>query len=525
MAGCFFIQQTIMILNNITSSYLEIFPGDTSGNTQQRQTPKVVFSTTEIAGFPEAELIIFNEKLAEEIGLGKIEDEADLNFLNATKLPAILRTYATAYAGHQFGNWAGQLGDGRAIFAGEITNTDGKKTELQWKGAGATPYSRHADGRAVLRSSVREYLMSEAMYHLDIPTTRSLSLSFSGEQVVRDMMYDGNAQYEKGAVMMRTAESFLRFGHFQLLSAQGEIDTLRQLTNFTIENYYPEINPDSPEKYVEFFRQISERTAEMIVGWYRVGFVHGVMNTDNMSALGLTIDYGPFSFLDEYSLNFTPNTTDLPGRRYAFGNQAKVAQWNLWQLASALFPLINDAAVLEKILEEFSQNFWQKHDQMMASKFGFNEVIEGDTEFFTEAQKLMEDLEIDYTLFFNRLEKLDTGSDLRELFRDICYRQITDSEFENIEIFAKNYLARLEKNTISKVESLVLMQKSNPKFVLRNYILFECIAEINEGKKDKLEKILRALENPYEELYPEFSHKRPAIYDDQTGCSTLSCSS
>ena len=327
-----------MNLNKITQQYYSLFPADLSGNTMQRQTPGVLLAAVEIEKFQTPELILFNEKLAEEIGLGKIDDEQDAMFLNAAYVPQHLQTYATAYAGHQFGNWAGQLGDGRAIFAGEIANKNGKKTELQWKGAGATPYSRHADGRAVLRSSVREYLMSEAMHHLGIPTTRALSLSFSGENVLRDMMYDGNPAYEKGAVMMRTAESFLRFGHFELLSAQKETDTLKKLTDFTIENYFPEIDSKSPAKYAEFFAEVSNRTSDLIVEWYRVGFVHGVMNTDNMSVLGLTIDYGPFSFLDEYSLNFTSNTTDLPGRRYAFGNQAKIAQWNLWQLANALFP-------------------------------------------------------------------------------------------------------------------------------------------------------------------------------------------
>lgn len=213
-----------MNLQEITQQYFSHFPADRSGNTIQRQTPGVLLSETPISGFADAELILFNEKLSEEIGLGKIENEQDSAFLNAAFVPPHLKTYATAYAGHQFGNWAGQLGDGRAIFAGEIGDSNGKKTELQWKGAGATPYSRHADGRAVLRSSVREYLMSEAMYHLGIPTTRALSLSFSGENVVRDMMYDGNPQYEKGAVMMRTAASFLRFGHFELISAQKDTD-------------------------------------------------------------------------------------------------------------------------------------------------------------------------------------------------------------------------------------------------------------------------------------------------------------
>ena len=491
----------------------------------QRQTPKVMFSTTNIVEFQNPELIVFNEKLSEEIGLGKIEKDEDLKFINASLIPKKLKTYATAYAGHQFGNWAGQLGDGRAIFAGEIENSKGKKTELQWKGAGATPYSRHADGRAVLRSSVREYLMSEAMHHLGIPTTRSLSISLSGEKVVRDMMYDGNPEYEKGAVMMRTSESFLRFGHFELISAQNEIETLQKLTDFTLENYFTEIDSESPEKYAEFFRNVSERTADLIVEWYRVGFVHGVMNTDNMSILGLTIDYGPFSFVDEYSLNFTPNTTDFPGRRYAFGNQAKIAQWNLWQLANALFPLIKDEKKLEKTLNDFNEIFWKKHDEMMAKKFGFNEVLEGDDQLFTDAQKLLEDLKLDYTLFFNRLENLKENSDLKELFTDISYLILKEEQFSMLEVFTKNYQTRLEKNIISKAESLALMSKTNPKFILRNYILFECIEELKVGKKDLLNKILVALENPYQEIYPEFSKKRPSKYDGQTGCSTLSCSS
>ena len=514
-----------MNLDQIKQPYLDLFPGDLSGNKMQRQTPKVLFSATEIAQFENPGLIIFNQKLSNEIGLGKIEKQEDEDFLNAKAVPAHIKTYSTAYAGHQFGNWAGQLGDGRAIFAGEIQNEKGQKTEIQWKGAGATPYSRHADGRAVLRSSVREYLMSEAMYHLGIPTTRALSLSFSGEQVVRDILYDGNAAYEKGAVMTRTAPSFLRFGHFELLSAQGENQTLQQLTDFAIENHFAEIDRNSPEKYAEFFQTVANKTADMIVEWFRVGFVHGVMNTDNMSILGLTIDYGPFSFLDEYDLNFTPNTTDLPGRRYAFGNQAKIAQWNLWQLANALFPLIKEEAKLETILNNFNTRFWKKHDEMMASKFGFDGLQEGDDEFFTEAQQLMQDLEIDYTLFFKQLETSSENTDFKVHFKEVFYSRTTEEKFEKLKDFLNLYYRRLDKNKTSKKESLNLMKKTNPKFILRNYLLFECINELNEGKKDLLDKILIALENPYEEIYPEFSLKRPTQYDGQTGCSTLSCSS
>ncbi|WP_027375827.1 protein adenylyltransferase SelO [Kaistella palustris] len=514
-----------MNLKNITQPFIKYFPGDFSGNPMQRQTPKVVFAAAEIAHFEKPELLFFNEKLSEEIGLGKIENSEDLAFLNASAVPDTLTTYATAYAGHQFGNWAGQLGDGRAIFAGQIQNAAGKKTELQWKGAGATPYSRHADGRAVLRSSVREYLMSEAMHYLGIPTTRSLSLSLSGEQVMRDMMYDGNPEYEKGAVMMRTAESFLRFGHYELLSAQNEFETLKKLTDFTIENYFPEITSTGAAKYAEFFQAVADRTANLMAEWYRVGFVHGVMNTDNMSVLGLTIDYGPFSFLDEYSLNFTPNTTDLPGRRYAFGKQAKIAQWNLWQLANALFPLIKDEKTLENILNSFTDNFWQKHDRMMASKFGFDSVLRKDGEFFTLAQQMLEELKIDYTLFFTKLESWTGNHDADSHFSDIFYETPSEENKAGFKTFLQTYRERLEKNSVSAEASAALMRKTNPKFILRNYLLFEAIAELNEGNKDLFEKLLTALQNPYDEIYPEFSKKRPAIYNGQSGCSTLSCSS
>ena len=512
-----------MTISKINSPFITKFSGDFSENLRQRQTPKVVFCTVKPTGFENPELLIFNEKLSEEIGLGKI-DEKDLDFLAGNNLPENIKTYATAYAGHQFGNWAGQLGDGRAIYIGEILNPFNKKTELQYKGAGATPYSRTADGRAVLRSSVREYLMSEAMHFLNIKTTRALSLAKTGEEVLRDEQYNGNPKYEQGAVIIRTAESFLRFGHFELLSAQKELDTLKNLADFTIKNYFSEIDIDDDKKYAKWFQKISETTADLMVEWFRVGFVHGVMNTDNMSVLGLTIDYGPFSFLDEYDLNFTPNTTDLPGRRYAFGNQGKIAQWNLWQLANALFPLINDQKGLEEILNNFTNYFWKKHDEMLAKKFGFDQLLDTDSEFFTQWQSMMQDFKIDHTLFFNKLETISTTSDAT-FFRDVFYEDLQEDSINKFNNFLHIYKKRLEGNTISKEDSRDLMAKNNPKFILRNYLLYECILEINDGKNDLLLKLLEALENPYQEIYPEFSAKRPAKYEHVVGCSSLSCSS
>jgi len=513
-----------MNLTTIKQPFTDIFPGDFSGNPMQRMTPKVLFSTVAPVEFKNPKLIIFNEKLSEEIGLGNYE-EKDLGFLVGNYLPDNVKPYSTAYAGHQFGNWAGQLGDGRAIYAGEIKNRSGKKTEIQWKGAGATPYSRHADGRAVLRSSVREYLMSEAMYHLGVPTTRALSLSFTGEKVVRDILYSGNPQEENGAVVIRTAESFLRFGHFELMSAQQEYNTLEELLNFTIKNYFPEIQSEGNQKYKDFFENVAGRTVDLMVDWFRVGFVHGVMNTDNMSILGLTIDYGPFSMMDEYDLNFTSNTTDLPGRRYAFGKQGQIAQWNLWQLANALHPMIKDEKFLEDTLNKFGDYFWKKHDNMLCDKFGFDQLLEDDEEFFINWQGLMQEFQFDYTLFFSLLEKIDQTYDMKAEFEKITYVSLDDKALSKIKDFINQYELRLEKNKISRKESLKLMQKNNPKFTLRNYLLYECIEEIENEKTILLEKLIKALENPYEEIFPEFSVKRPSKYDDVSGCSMLSCSS
>lgn len=514
-----------MNLSEIKQPFIEQFPGDFSGNTMQRQTPKILFTTVETAEFPNPELIHFNKDLSEEIGLGIVDNDLDLQFLAAQNLPSTIKTYATAYAGHQFGKWAGQLGDGRAIYAGEIKNTSGKSTELQWKGAGATPYSRSADGRAVLRSSVREYLMSEAMFNLQIPTTRALSLSFTGENVRRDLMYNGNSALENGAVMIRTAESFLRFGHFELISAQREIPLLKQLADFAIEHYFPKITSEGTQKYKDFFEAVCKSTAELMVDWLRVGFVHGVMNTDNMSILGLTIDYGPYSMVDAFDLNFTPNTTDLPGRRYAFGRQAQISQWNLWQLANALQPLIDDTAFLEKILEDYSSYFWELNDKMMAKKFGFDEVLPEDEQFFIESQKLMTDLELDYTLFFQKLEKFSEDPLPTLPLEEISYKVLTDEDHQKAAEFLVKFSARSSKNYISKEESLSLMKNSNPKFILRNYLLFQAIEELNEGKNDLFNELWEALQNPYEEKYPKFSAKRPSEFDNVAGCSMLSCSS
>ena len=266
------------------------------------------------------------------------------------------------YGGHQFGHWAGQLGDGRAINLAEVIHNE-KRWALQLKGAGETPYSRTADGLAVLRSSIREHLCSEAMFHLGVPTTRSLSLMLTGDAVLRDMLYDGNAAYEKGAVVCRVAPSFIRFGNFQIFTSRGDLKTVKVLTDYTIKHFFPHLPTGTPEGYLEFFREVVERTRKMILHWQRVGFVHGVMNTDNMSILGLTIDYGPYGWLEGYDPGWTPNTTDAQTKRYRFGDQPVVALWNLLQLANALYPLIEQAEPMEEILQGFRSIYKQEYSK------------------------------------------------------------------------------------------------------------------------------------------------------------------
>jgi uncharacterized protein YdiU (UPF0061 family) len=281
---------------------------------------------------------------------------------------------SACYGGHQFGNWAGQLGDGRAISLGELVTRGGAHWELQLKGAGPTPYSRRADGRAVMRSSVREFLCSEAMHHLGIATTRALSLVGTGEPVLRDILYDGHPREEPGAVVCRVAPSFLRFGNFEIFAARDDVTVLRALADFTIRTYFPELGQPSPDVYVEWLKEIARRTAEMVAKWMAVGFVHGVMNTDNMSILGLTIDYGPYGFLDDFAPDWTPNITDAQGRRYRYASQPRVALWNMVCLANAIYPLVEDVAALESVIPAYTEALDAARARLVAGKLGLERL-------------------------------------------------------------------------------------------------------------------------------------------------------
>jgi uncharacterized protein YdiU (UPF0061 family) len=429
--------------------------------------------------------------------LSMVPTDDVIQTLAGNKILPGMKPIATRYGGHQFGHWAGQLGDGRAILLGD---TNGQ--EVQLKGAGVTPYSRRGDGRAVLRSSVREYLCSEAMHFLGIPTTRALSLVGTGEDVLRDMFYDGNSALEPGAIVTRVAPSFIRFGHFQIHTAFNEIDELKNLIDYTLSFY-------SGHTLESFFQELCERTAKLMVEWMRVGFVHGVMNTDNMSILGLTIDYGPYGWLDVYDPNWTPNTTDNQHRRYRFSQQPGISLWNLNRLAEALSPVSKD---LTKSLESYREVFLREWEKMMSNKLGLKSF---QATLVIELDSLLQMQETDMTLFYRELAQCtDNG------MPENCFYQELQTE-------TRNALEKWLVQWRSFSPDPELMNRTNPIFLVRNYLVQEAIDDLTKGDDKKLKALELALRSPYElnDATRLFIGKRPEWARSKAGCSALSCSS
>ncbi|MBC7827349.1 MAG: YdiU family protein [Chitinophagaceae bacterium] len=508
--------------------FVSTFDGDESGDLRPRQTPGVLYSKALPTPVKSPELLAWSDELAKELGIKNQTEKMDVDILGGNLITPSMYPYAACYAGHQFGQWAGQLGDGRAITLGEWEAPDGRSWEMQLKGAGPTAYSRRADGRAVLRSSLREYLMSEAMYHLRVPTTRALSLVTTGDSVLRDMFYDGHPEYEPGAIVMRVSPSFLRFGNFEVLAARNELSNLRKLVDWTIQKYYPHI--DGNDKIIAWFKEVVEKTAGLMVEWLRVGFVHGVMNTDNMSILGLTIDYGPYSFIDDYDPNFTPNTTDLPGRRYAFGRQPSIAHWNLGCFAGAIAPLLDDTERLSAELEGYTDIFLQKYYAMMGNKLGLDKVNKEDISLINEFEKTLATIKPDMTIFYQSLTELDmdkgdTKDRIASHFNHSFYKELQPGHVEALFSLMEMYITRIKRNTCNREESLNRMQQNNPRFILRNYLLHQASEDLEKGDDTLLTKLQHAMKEPYSKKYDEFFTKRPDWATQKAGCSMLSCSS
>jgi uncharacterized protein YdiU (UPF0061 family) len=510
---------------HITNEFTDTFPGNLSMDTTRRQTPGVLYCSILPTPVQQPSLLAWSDDLAVVLDLETPSTE-DILILGGNKINATMKPYASCYAGHQFGNWAGQLGDGRAISLGFCHGKDNVDYELQLKGAGPTPYSRNADGRAVLRSSVREYLMSEAMHYLGVPTTRALSLVSTGDAVLRDMFYNGHAEYEPGAIVLRVAPSFIRFGNFELLAERGNGALSQQLCDWVILRYYPEINIESEDRVVHLFQVVAERTADMIVEWLRVGFVHGVMNTDNMSILGLTIDYGPYSFMDEYDLRFTPNTTDLPGRRYAFGNQASVAYWNLGRLANAFAFLVPDTDKLVAVLKDYQDLYEKKYYIMMVKKLGFDMLREEDRSLIDSFEEMLQTIKPDMTLFYQLLielpDTIGTPSDVKNFFQKSFY---TEPDEAILYTAIAAYSERIKINSNSVEESKSRMRATNPRFIVRNYMLHEAIGKLEKGDDSLLKQLQEFIKEPYSKKGDVYFEKRPDWAAQKAGCSMLSCSS
>jgi len=510
------------------NAFVRELPADPDTSNLPRQVAGAAFSWVDPTPVPAPRTVAVASEVAGMLGISsEAPGFADV-FAGNARWPG-MTGYAMAYGGHQFGHWAGQLGDGRAIGLGEVLTERHGRQELQLKGAGRTPYSRGADGRAVLRSSIREFLCSEAMHHLGVPTTRALSLVATGENVVRDVMYDGHPAPEPGAIVCRVAPSFLRFGSYELPSSRGDIALLRRLTDFTLATHFPAF-ADLPgeQGYAAFFMEVCERTARLMAHWMRVGFVHGVMNTDNMSILGLTIDYGPYGWVDNFDPDWTPNTTDRAHRRYRFGQQPQVAYWNLQRLAQALSPLFAGVEALQAGLERYVETFEATDAAFSAAKLGFANAREGDEALVADLRGLLLAGEMDMTIFYRDLAGLDLSAprvgSVGAAFYDEAKRAAID---DALQAWLRRYAVRVREDESPDSERLSLMHASNPRYVLRNYLAQQAIDRAEQGDDDGIHELLDALRQPYDEQ-PGREHlagRRPDWARERVGCSMLSCSS
>jgi uncharacterized protein YdiU (UPF0061 family) len=509
--------------------FIRDLPGDAEQGARVRHVEGALFSRVAPTPVAAPRLLAVSADMEHRLGIDVLADGLTETLAGNRLLPG-MDPYAANYGGHQFGNWAGQLGDGRAISLGEALGMDGERYELQLKGAGRTPYSRGADGRAVLRSSIREFLCSEAMHHLGVPTTRALSLVATGDDVLRDMFYDGRAAYEPGAIVCRVAPSFIRFGNFELPASRGDVALLARLVDFTIDRDFPELGliDDEAERRAMWFDEVCARTATMVAHWMRVGFVHGVMNTDNMSILGLTIDYGPYGWVDNYDPDFTPNTTDAARRRYRFGQQPQVAFWNLSRLAQALSPLFDDAAPLQVGLQRFARAFDSAHRANVAGKLGLAMAGDDDLALIEQLYTLMHAANIDMTIFFRALMDVDLAAPSLATCADAFYDDALRAQHTPaLHHWLALYAARAQADTLTAQQRHERMRTHNPRYVLRNYLAQEAIDRATAGDPAAIDELAAVLRHPYDDQPGKqaFAAKRPAWALDRAGCSMLSCSS
>ena len=468
--------------------------------------PEPFYAETNPEAAPSPELVIFNHPLAESLGLDpeSLQSDEGIEILAGNQIPEGAKPIAQAYAGHQFGHFT-MLGDGRAVLLGEQLTPEGERFDIQLKGSGKTPFSRGGDGRAALGPMLREFIISEAMHGLGIPTTRSLAVVVTGAPVQREELLEG-------AVLTRVAASHIRVGTFQYAAARQVTEDLRTFADYTIDRHYPEI-ADDPNPYVSLFQKVVERQASLIAQWQLVGFIHGVMNTDNMTISGETIDYGPCAFMDTYDPATVFSSIDKQGR-YAYGNQPGIAEWNLARLAETLLPLFDEDSekaidLAEQTLSEFAKLYHEHWLSGMRSKLGLFNEEQQDATLVKDLLEIMKDNQADYTNTFRAL----TIGDLDEL--PMCKTK----EFNE---WHDRWKARLERQPEPEVATIQLMRQSNPSIIPRNHRVEEALEAAVDGDFSVLEQLLDVLENPYAYSAEQEKYVSPSVSETpyRTFCGT-----
>ncbi|MDX1948882.1 MAG: YdiU family protein [Rickettsiales bacterium] len=452
---------------------------------------KDFFSKTEIEAFENPILIDYNTELAEELGLNLNENEVK-EYFSGQKLFSGSEIISSVYAGHQFGSFVPQLGDGRAHLLGEIDAKNHSSYEIQLKGSGKTPYSRFGDGKAVLRSSIREYLASEALHYLGIPTTRALCLIGSDENVMREGV-------EKAAMVTRVSPSFVRFGHFEFFTHNKQPENTRILADYIIEKFYPDAL-SFQNKYEKFFYLVMNKTAKLMAKWQAFGFTHGVMNTDNMSILGISIDYGPYGFVDGFDYGYVPNHSDHTGR-YSYMNQPQIAHWNLFALSYGLEPVL-PLNLAKEILSLYSDIFSREYIDIMRQKLGLKQKKPEDLQLIQGLMQLLNDFEVDYTIFFRHLCELkinEINSNLHKMFKKPEYFIEWEEKYKK-RIMLENWADYNKNPSKLEKERELEMKKINPKFILRNYLAETAIRQATYAEDySEVKKLRQILKKPFDE--------------------------
>lgn len=469
--------------------------------------PEVFYTRLDPVPVKAPKIVILNQELSDTMGLdfSGLSDNDKAILFSGNELPESADPYAQAYAGHQFGHFA-ILGDGRAVVWGEHLTPQGKRLDVQFKGSGRTPYSRRGDGRAALGPMLREYVISEAMHTLGIPTTRSLAVVETGDAVMRETVLPG-------AILTRVSSSHIRVGTFEFAAAQDNQNLIQSLMDYTIERHYPELI-ESDHKAIDLLKALIVRQVDLIVHWMRVGFIHGVMNTDNMTLSGESIDYGPCAFMDAYDPNTVFSSIDHMGR-YAYVNQPKIAQWNIARLAETLLPLMHDdikeaVEIAEEAVFAFSDIYQEKWLSMMRAKLGLSEALEGDAQLISALLNWMQTHHADYTNMFRDLSQADKPLDK-------LYEQ------KDFVKWYEQWQARLQQNTKPIEASLCLMKENNPTVIPRNHKVEEALEAAHKGDFKPFHDLLNVLKEPYRDSDILTAYQVPAAPNErvyQTFCGT-----